>query len=92
MIATAGWTAAVMPSLVGTRVVVTGAGSGIGLEAARAFAAHGADVILAVRDESKGRAAAATIDGSAEVRRLDLADLASVREFAAGLGGHAARR
>jgi NAD(P)-dependent dehydrogenase (short-subunit alcohol dehydrogenase family) len=87
MIATAGWTAAAMPSLVGTRVVVTGAGSGIGLEAARAFAAHQAHVILAVRDESKGRAAAATIDGSTEVRRLDLADLASVREFAAGLGG-----
>jgi NAD(P)-dependent dehydrogenase (short-subunit alcohol dehydrogenase family) len=87
MIVTAGWTAAAMPSLVGRRVVVTGAGSGIGLEATRAFAAHRAHVILAVRDESKGRAAAATIDGSTEVRRLDLADLASVREFAAGLGG-----
>jgi NAD(P)-dependent dehydrogenase (short-subunit alcohol dehydrogenase family) len=79
-----GWTAARMPNLAGKTIIVTGANSGIGLETARAFADHGAHVVLAVRDEPRGLAAAATIDGSTEVRRLDLADLASVREFASG--------
>lgn len=81
------WTADRMPSLAGTVIIVTGANSGIGLEATRAFAAHGAHVVMAVRDESKGRAAAATVTGSTEVRRLDLADLASVHAFAAGWSG-----
>jgi NAD(P)-dependent dehydrogenase (short-subunit alcohol dehydrogenase family) len=72
-----------MPDLTGRTIVVTGANSGIGLEAARAFAAHGAHVVLAVRDEARGAAAAATLVGSTEVRRLDLADLSSVRGFAA---------
>jgi NAD(P)-dependent dehydrogenase (short-subunit alcohol dehydrogenase family) len=83
----AAWTTERMPTLGGKTVIVTGANSGIGLEAARAFAGKGAHVVLAVRDESRGRAAAATIAGSTEVRRLDLADLASVREFAAGWSG-----
>ena len=81
------WTAARMPSLEGKTFIITGANSGIGVEAARAFAHHGAHVILAVRDESKGHAAAAAIAGSTEVRRLDLADLTSVREFAADWTG-----
>lgn len=84
------WTAADIPDLTGRTIVVTGANSGIGLEAARAFAAHGAHVVLAVRDEARGAVAAATIDGSAEVRRLDLADLASVRAFAAAVTGEIA--
>ncbi|MFP7834310.1 oxidoreductase [Marisediminicola sp. LYQ134] len=77
-----GWTTTDMPDLDGGTVIVTGANSGIGLEAARAFAAHGAHVVLAVRDTAKGRSAAATVTGSVEVRELDLADLASVRRFA----------
>ena len=81
---TADWDASQMPNLAGKTIIVTGANSGIGLEAARAFAAHGAHVVLAVRDQARGDAAAATIAGSTEVRRLDLADLASVRAFAAG--------
>lgn len=81
------WTAERMPNLSGETVIVTGANSGIGLEAARAFATHGAHVVLAVRDVAKGRDAAARIDGSTEVRRLDLADLVSVHEFAAGWSG-----
>lgn len=81
------WTVDQMPNLSGKTVIVTGANSGIGLEAARAFAAHGAHVVLAVRDVSKGRAAAAGIDGSTEVRPLDLADLVSVHAFAAGWSG-----
>jgi NAD(P)-dependent dehydrogenase (short-subunit alcohol dehydrogenase family) len=61
--------------------------SSIGLEAARVFAARGAHVVFAVRDENKGRDAAATVTGSTEVRPFDLADLASVREFAEDWSG-----
>jgi NAD(P)-dependent dehydrogenase (short-subunit alcohol dehydrogenase family) len=43
--------------------------------------------VLAVRDPEKGRAAAATVPGTVEVHALDLADLASVRAFAAGWTG-----
>ncbi|MET0146580.1 MAG: oxidoreductase [Ilumatobacteraceae bacterium] len=77
------WTAADLPDLGGRTVVVTGANSGIGLVTARRLAGAGAHVVMAVRDEERGRAAAATVTGSCEVRRLDLADLASVRTFAA---------
>jgi NAD(P)-dependent dehydrogenase (short-subunit alcohol dehydrogenase family) len=81
------WTAERMPRLDGTTIIVTGGNSGIGLEAVRAFARHGAHVVLAVRDEERGRDAAANVEGSTEVRRLDLADLASVRRFAADWTG-----
>ncbi|MHA6694919.1 oxidoreductase [Homoserinimonas sp. A520] len=84
---TTDWTTDQIPDLSGKTVVVTGANSGIGLEAARGFAAHGAHVVLAVRDEPKGRTAAAGIDGSTEVRPLDLSDLASVQHFAADWRG-----
>ena len=76
-----------IPSMTGRTVIVTGANSGIGAAAARALAAQGAHVVLAVRDTDKGQAAAAQMQGSTEVRRLDLASLASVREFAAGWDG-----
>src|SRR3954447_24324203 len=76
------WTAADLPRLDGRTVVVTGANSGIGLVAARELARAGARVVLAVRDTARGERAAATIAGEREVRRLDLADLASVRDFA----------
>jgi NAD(P)-dependent dehydrogenase (short-subunit alcohol dehydrogenase family) len=77
------WTAADLPDLSGRTVIVTGASSGIGQAAARAFARAGARTVLAVRDVAKGRAAADTMTGDTEVRPLDLADLASVRAFAA---------
>jgi NAD(P)-dependent dehydrogenase (short-subunit alcohol dehydrogenase family) len=87
------WTAKDVPDQAGRTVVVTGANSGIGFHAARVLAERGAEVVLAVRDSKRGEDAAARIrsgspDANVEVRRLDLADLASVREFAAGLEEH----
>jgi NAD(P)-dependent dehydrogenase (short-subunit alcohol dehydrogenase family) len=76
------WTAADLPALPGRRFVITGASSGIGLAAAKALAAKGAHVVLAVRDTAKGDRAATEIAGDTEVRHLDLADLASIRAFA----------
>ena len=76
------WTAADLPSFSGRTVVVTGANSGIGLVASRELARAGARVVMAVRDIAKGEQAAATVTGEREVRRLDLADLSSVRAFA----------
>ncbi|KQQ07634.1 oxidoreductase [Rathayibacter sp. Leaf296] len=70
------------PDQSGRTVVVTGATSGIGLATARALAAAGARVVLAVRDTAKGEGVAAAIAGDTLVRRLDLADLASIRRFA----------
>jgi NAD(P)-dependent dehydrogenase (short-subunit alcohol dehydrogenase family) len=81
------WTAADIPSQDGRTAIVTGANSGIGLVAARELARAGARVVLAVRDVAKGDRAAAAIGGDTEVRRLDLADLGSVREFASGFDG-----
>jgi NAD(P)-dependent dehydrogenase (short-subunit alcohol dehydrogenase family) len=76
------WTARDLPALDGRTVVVTGAASGLGLVAARELARAGARVVLAVRDTAKGEQAATAIRGTVEVRRLDLADLGSVRSFA----------
>jgi NAD(P)-dependent dehydrogenase (short-subunit alcohol dehydrogenase family) len=84
-----GFSAADIPGLAGRTVIVTGASSGIGLATAKALTAHGARVILAVRDEGRGRAAAGTLPGPGphEVRLLDLASLDSVRAFARGWSG-----
>lgn len=76
-----GWTTNDIPPQNGRFAVVTGANSGIGFEAAAALAAKGARVVVAARDEAKGRAAAARIGAGAEWRGLDLADLASVARF-----------
>jgi NAD(P)-dependent dehydrogenase (short-subunit alcohol dehydrogenase family) len=81
------WTQDDLPDLNGRTVVVTGASSGIGLVAARELCAHGARVILAVRDVEKGRSVAKDFIGSYEVRALNLADLESVRSFAAAWSG-----
>ena len=81
------WSTADLPDMTGRRVIVTGANSGIGRAAARALAAAGARVVLAVRDTEKGGAAAAAMPGDTEVRPLDLASLVSVREFAAAWDG-----
>jgi len=69
--------------LTGRTAVVTGASSGIGTETARALAAAGAHVVLAVRDVGKGEKAAAGMTGGAvDVTELDLTSLASVRSGA----------
>ena len=77
-----------MPDMSGKVAVVTGANSGIGYESARALAEKGAQVVMACRNLQKGHQAAETIRaknprGSVAVMELDLADLDSVRGFAA---------
>ena len=72
-----------IPDMTGKTVIVTGANSGIGRAAATALADHGARLVLAVRNTDKGDAAASQMSGTTEVRRLDLASLDSVKEFAA---------
>lgn len=78
------WSTDSIRSQQGRTVIITGATSGIGFAAAQVLAGQGARVVLAVRNEAKGADAAARIGGLAEVRALDLADLASVRAFADG--------
>jgi NAD(P)-dependent dehydrogenase (short-subunit alcohol dehydrogenase family) len=79
------WSTADIPDQTGRVFVVTGANSGIGFETAKALTDKGAYVVLACRDVAKGEQARAGLTGRAEVRHLDLADLASVRAFADGL-------
>lgn len=79
-----------VPDQSGKLAVVTGANSGTGKEAAKRLAGAGAEVILAVRTPAKGEQARAEIlaahpGATVTVRRLDLADLSSVREFADAL-------
>ncbi len=81
------WTAAQMPSLAGKTVLVTGANSGIGYQAALEFARHGAHVLLGCRNPTKGQAALARLrseitEAKAELAEIDVASLASVRAFA----------
>ncbi len=76
-----------MPGQSGRTVIVTGANSGIGFEAARRLAAAGAHVVLACRSVERGREAAERIEGSTEVRELDTASLASVRRFSDAIEG-----
>ncbi len=79
-----------LPDLTGTRAIVTGASDGMGLVIATRLAAAGADLILPVRNRTKGDAAIAAVrdaapTASAELRDLDLSSLDSVAGFAAGL-------
>ena len=87
----AGWTIASIPDQTGRTAIVTGASSGLGTEVADALARRGAAVILAVRNEAKGEAARARIlkhtpGATVTVSRVDMADLASIRAFAAHEG------
>jgi NAD(P)-dependent dehydrogenase (short-subunit alcohol dehydrogenase family) len=76
-------------NLQGKRVLVTGVSAGIGVETARALAAHGAHVVGAARDLTKAEAATAQVrrdaaqnQGSFQLVELDLANLKSVRNCA----------
>lgn len=81
------WRPAMMPDLSGKTILVTGANSGIGLEAVKLFAGKGAEVIMACRNVEKAEVAAAEVravvpEARLEIMALDLADLASVKAFA----------
>ncbi|GAB2605386.1 SDR family NAD(P)-dependent oxidoreductase [Kribbella endophytica] len=78
--------------LTGKRIIVTGGGSGIGAEAARALAAKGAEITIAVRDVAAGERAAEEIRakaqaGSIQVAKLDLLDRDSIHAFSDGWTG-----
>lgn len=84
------WTAGQITDQSGRNFIVTGANSGLGFETARELARHGGRVILAARNEAKGLDAVARIKAeqpraAVEFRALDLADLESVRAFAASI-------
>ncbi len=83
------WTEESIGSLRGKRAVVTGANSGIGYYTAKVLAAHGADVVMACRDQQRSQQSfeeiRETATGSVELRALNLADLDSVTSFAEGL-------
>ncbi|WP_435349714.1 oxidoreductase [Haloarchaeobius sp. HRN-SO-5] len=84
------WTAADVPDQSGRIVVVTGANSGLGLEATRTLADAGATVVMACRSVARGETAAESIRETApgaalDVRECDLADLSSVAAFARGV-------
>jgi len=82
-----GWTAAAIEPQAGKTVLVTGANSGVGFQAARELARHGAQVLLGVRDVAKGEAARQRIlaespQAQVAIVPLDMASLASIRGFA----------
>ncbi|MGH0034222.1 MAG: oxidoreductase [Myxococcota bacterium] len=82
-----GWSESDVPDLSGRTAVVTGANSGLGLETARVIAGAGARVVLACRDPGRAERALEAIRGrhpfaDATAMALDLANLASIRDFA----------
>jgi NAD(P)-dependent dehydrogenase (short-subunit alcohol dehydrogenase family) len=87
---TGNWTAQDVPDQSGRTIVITGANSGIGFEAAMVLAARGGTVVLAGRDADRTAAAAGRIRAGApganvETADLDLASLESVRKAAADI-------
>jgi NAD(P)-dependent dehydrogenase (short-subunit alcohol dehydrogenase family) len=79
-------------NLTGKRILVTGVSAGLGVETTRSLAAHGAQVVGAVRDLNKTKAATEQVrkdagdnGGSFELIELDLANLKSVRACANAL-------
>lgn len=81
-----GWTATSMPDQSGRTVIITGANSGLGFEATRAFAQKGAHVVMACRSRERANHArrkieATVTDASLTVLELDLGSQASIRQF-----------
>jgi NAD(P)-dependent dehydrogenase (short-subunit alcohol dehydrogenase family) len=84
------WTADAVPDLKGRTAIVTGANTGLGLETAKVLAAHGATVVLAVRNLDKGKEAVEAITAlspaaDVSLQHLDLSSLDSVRGAAGEL-------
>lgn len=80
------WTIENIPDLTDKVIIITGANSGIGYEAAKEFARKGAQTILACRSMDKAQDALAKIwseipDAQAEIMPLDLASLQSIHQF-----------
>lgn len=78
------WSTTDIPDQTGRVAIVTGANTGLGLETAKALAARGAHVVLAVRNTEKGKAAADTItaahsNADITLQSLDLSSLESIR-------------
>lgn len=86
------WTVQQIPSQSGKTALVTGANSGIGYQAALELARHGAHVLLACRNATKGRDALERLNlevpgAAAELVEVDMASLASIRSFATAFAG-----
>jgi NAD(P)-dependent dehydrogenase (short-subunit alcohol dehydrogenase family) len=86
------WTTADIPDQTGRVAVITGANTGLGYETALALAAHGAHVVLAVRDLDKGKDAISRIvsqspQADVALQELDLTSLESVRAASRQLRG-----
>lgn len=84
------WTIADAPDLTGKRFVITGANSGLGLEATRHLVSKNASIVMACRNTQKGEEAAAGVrakvpTASIDVMALDLSSLASIAAFAKAL-------
>ncbi|MHA2291149.1 MAG: oxidoreductase [Candidatus Hodarchaeales archaeon] len=83
------WTTDKIPDLTGKRIIVTGANSGIGFEAAKEFARKGAETILACRNVDKAEKASDRIkkrnpDAKTVIMQLDLSSLKSIMKFVEG--------
>src|ERR1700754_1999016 len=80
------WTTTDIPDQTGRTAVITGANTGLGFETAKALAAKGARVVLAVRALDKGKAAADLIGtrtgAEATIQQLDLTSLGSIHAAA----------
>jgi NAD(P)-dependent dehydrogenase (short-subunit alcohol dehydrogenase family) len=79
------------PSLKGKTALVTGGNIGLGFETVKALASKGAHVLLAARNEEKGKAAVAEVqklipNAQVELLRLDLASQRSIRAAASEVG------
>lgn len=86
------WTTADIPDQSGRTIIITGANSGLGFQATEALTSAGARVLMVCRDADRAETARSGLarPDRAEVVRMDLADLDSVRSAADGLAGRGA--
>lgn len=84
------WTPNRLPDLSDKRFLITGANAGLGFEVAKMLRHKNADVLVAARNEGRGRGAVSNIEsepgtGNVEFVKLDLADTASISEAASSV-------